>query len=137
VQDFAKEVANFTDKKGANIILDFIGAPYFEQNINSLATDGTLMMISVMGGFKLDELNLYPFLKKRITVKGTTLRARDIVYKQKLIVSFLKSFSSELSTGTIRPVIDCVFDWNNVIEAHKYMEANRNKGKILLKVTGV
>ncbi|MCF6359916.1 MAG: NAD(P)H-quinone oxidoreductase, partial [Cyclobacteriaceae bacterium] len=70
IKDFAEEIETFTASNGVNIILDFIGAPYFKQNLKSIAVDGTLMMISVMGGVKLEDVNLYPILQKRISIKG-------------------------------------------------------------------
>ncbi len=133
-QDFAGEASKFTNEKGVNIILDFIGAPYFKQNLDSLTIDGTLMIISVMGGVKLENLNLYPILTKRLTVKGTTLRSRSIAYKNQLIQAFLNDFGAELENGKISPVIDSVFNWADIKEAHDYMEANKNKGKIVLKI---
>ena len=133
-QNFEFEVDNFTGGVGVDMILDFIGAPYFNQNLNALKTDGTLMMISVMGGVKLENLNLYPVLSKRLTVKGTTLRSRSMEYKEELINSFLNEFSDRLQSRKISPVIDSVFDWENIKEAHEFMEANKNKGKIVLKI---
>lgn len=132
--DFAIEVNKFTKGRGVDIILDFIGAPYFKQNMDSLTIDGTLMIISVMGGVMLENLNLYPILTKRLSIKGTTLRSRSLSYKQKLIKSFLQSFSTELKIGAVTPVIDRVFDWAEISEAHSYMETNKNKGKIVLKI---
>ncbi len=133
-QNFDKEVIDYTNGKGVNIILDFIGAPYFEQNLKSIALDGTLMMISVMGGIKLERLNLYPILSKRVTVKGTTLRARTIGYKKELITAFFNDFEADLASSKIAPVIDSVFSWQEIKKAHTYMEANKNKGKVVLKV---
>lgn len=135
-QDFTEEVNKFTDGKGVDIILDFIGAPYFEQNLQCLSVDGTLMMISVMGGVKMDNLNLYPILTKRLSIKGTTLRSRTIEYKHKLINAFLDDFLTVLTTGKIFPVIDSVFNWVDIKKAHNHMEANLNRGKIVLNIKG-
>ncbi|MCF6352639.1 MAG: NAD(P)H-quinone oxidoreductase [Cyclobacteriaceae bacterium] len=133
-QDFAEEIETFTASDGVNIILDFIGAPYFKQNLECIALDGTLMIISVMGGVKLENVNLYPILQKRVSIKGTTLRSRSITYKKELINAFLNDFEEELATNRILPVIDSVFNWNDIAEAHTYMETNKNKGKVVLKV---
>ncbi len=133
-QNFAEEVTKFTSGKGADTILDFIGAPYFKQNLDCIAMDGTLMMISVMGGVKLENVNLYPILKKRILIKGTTLRARSLAYKADLINQFAKNLLPLFIAKKINPVIDSVFEWQNIRLAHKYMEGNKNKGKIILKV---
>ncbi len=133
-QDFAEEIETFTASDGVNIILDFIGAPYFKQNLECIALDGTLMIISVMGGVKLENVNLYPILQKRVSIKGTTLRSRSVAYKKELINAFLNDFEEELATNRILPVIDSVFNWNDIAEAHTYMEANKNKGKVVLKI---
>ena len=133
-QNFEREIDKFTQGVGVDIILDFIGAPYFKQNLNALKIDGSLIMISVMGGVKLESLNLYPILTKRLTVKGTTLRSRTNEYKEELIKAFLHQFSDSLASSKIAPVIDKVFDWVNIKEAHDYMEANKNRGKIVLKI---
>lgn len=133
-QNFEDEVKEITNAKGVETILDFIGAPYFKKNLNCLATDGSLIIISVMGGVKLENLNLYPILSKRLTVKGTTLRSRSIGYKQKLIGQFLQKFWSQFRSGNITPVIDTVFNWTDIKRAHDFMEANKNKGKIVLKI---
>lgn len=133
-QDFSKEILKFTNGKGVDIILDFIGAPYFKKNLDCLSTDGILIMISVMGGVKIDEINLYPILSKRITIKGTTLRSRSLEYKQNLIASFQEDYSNELIAGKIAPVIDSIYDWSKIKEAHEYMGTNKNKGKIVLQI---
>ena len=133
-QNFATEVKEFTNGIGVHTVIDFIGAPYFTQNLECLSMDGTLMMVSVMGGVNLPEINLYPMLAKRLSIKGTTLRSRSIAYKQKLIQSFFTDFLSDIKSGKIAPVIDSTFDWSEIKEAHNYMEANKNKGKIVLKI---
>jgi len=133
-QNFVEEIKTFTASSGVDIVLDFIGAPYFKQNLTCIALDGTLMMISVMGGAKLEDVNLYPILQKRVSIKGTTLRSRSIAYKKELIDAFLNDFEKELATNKILPIIDSVFNWNDVAKAHTYMEANKNKGKIVLKI---
>lgn len=133
-QNFEVEIKEITNAKGVDTILDFIGAPYFKNNLNCLATDGTLIIISVMGGVKLENLNLYPILSKRLIVKGTTLRSRSIGYKQKLIGEFLQKFQPQIRSGNITPVIDTIFNWTDIKKAHDFMEANKNKGKIIIKI---
>ena len=133
-QDFAEEVKNFTQGKGVDIALDFIGAPNFVKNLDSLATDGTLMLIATMGGIRLEEFNIRPILTKRLKIQGTTLRARSNAYKQELIQAFSADFLPDLASGKITPIIDSVLDWNDIQQAHQRMEANKNVGKIVLKV---
>ena len=133
-QDFALVVKEFTKHRGVDIILDFIGAPNLEKNMDSLAVDGTLMLIATMGGIKLEEFNIRSILTKRLKIQGTTLRARSIAYKQDLIQSFVADFMPLLESGKIKPVIDSVFDWTDIRQAHQRMEANANSGKIVLKI---
>lgn len=133
-QSFKDIILQQTNGSGVNTILDFIGAPYFADNLGCLAIDGLLMMISVMGGVKLNELNLYPILQKRIKIQGTTLRSRSLNYKEALIQEFSKSILPLFASKDIYPVVDTVFNWHQIKEAHSYMEANKNKGKIVLEV---
>ncbi|MEL6862975.1 MAG: NAD(P)H-quinone oxidoreductase [Bacteroidota bacterium] len=133
-QEFYQKVMEYTDKKGVDVIIDFIAAPYFDANIRSLATDGRLIILALMGGVQLERFHLGPILRKRLHIIGSTLRTRDLSYKIALSQD-LKSFAWPLfENGQIKPIIDSVFDWTEVANAHRYMEANRNKGKIVLRI---
>ena len=131
-QNFADEVLNFTNQKGVDVILDFIGAPYFARNISALAVEGRLVLIALMGGFKMDSCSLLPFLQKRLQLKGTTLRARGIEYKALLVESFTQEFWPKLADGSIEPIVDSIYPLEEVALAHKRMEENLNTGKIIL-----
>ena len=133
-QDFAQAVKDFTKERGVDIILDFIGAPNFVRNLDSLAIDGRLVLIATMGGIRLEEFNIRSILTKRLKIQGTTLRARSNAYKQELIQAFSADFLPDLASGKITPIIDSVLDWNDIQQAHQRMEANKNVGKIVLKV---
>ncbi len=134
-EDFAKAVAEYTENQGVNVIVDVIGAPYFRQNIDSLAPDGRMVLLAFMGGYKITDVSLIPVLMKRLSITGSTLRSRSLSYKIKLTQDF-QSFAWEAITdGTMAPVIDSVFDWKEAAEAHRRMEANTNAGKIVLRVT--
>ena len=133
-QDFALAVKDFTKERGVDIILDFIGAPNFVRNLDSLAIDGRLVLIATMGGIRLEEFNIRSILTKRLKIQGTTLRARSNAYKQELIQAFSADFLPDLASGKITPIIDSVLDWNDIQQAHQRMEANKNVGKIVLKV---
>ena len=86
------------------------------------------------GGPYIDNVNLIPVLRKRLKIKGTTLRARSLDYKQRLINAFLEDFKSEFDEGNITPFIDSVFTLEQVKEAHTRMEQNLNTGKIILAI---
>lgn len=133
-EDFHERAMDFTEGKGVDVIIDFIAAPYFHQNIETLATDGRMVILALMGGLKVNDFNLGKMLRKRLSVMGSTLRARSQEYQIKLTQD-LASFAIPLiEQGKIKPVVDSVFSWTEAGEAHKYMEANKNTGKIVLKV---
>jgi len=96
--------------------------------------DGKLVVLAFMGGM-LSEINLAKVLIKRLRVQGSTLRARDLAYKIGLAQDLQKDFGAAFSSGEIKPVIDSVYDWTDVQAAHRYIEANKNIGKIILKVS--
>lgn len=131
---FAPRVKEATGGRGVDLILDFVGAPYWEQNVECLATDGRLILISTLGGPKVEKVNLLALISKRIQVTGTTLRARSVDYKIRLTEDFARFALPRFRDGRLKPVIDRVFSWESVREAHRRMEANQNIGKIVLKV---
>lgn len=132
--DFQLEVERFTNGQGVDLIIDFIAADYWKKNIQSLAVDGRMVLLALLGGHKLNQTSLVPLLKKRLTIKGTTLRSRSLEYKKALTASFQSDFYEELSRGNIAPVIDSVYSWHQAEEAHKRMASNQNTGKIILEI---
>jgi putative PIG3 family NAD(P)H quinone oxidoreductase len=133
---FLEKVMEATNGRGVHLILDFVGAPYWEQNINALQMDGRLVIISSLGGAKVESVSLAKILAKRIQITGTTLRARKLSYKTQLTHDFAQFALHRFQSGELKPVIDRIFDWEQVQEAHRYMEENRNIGKIILKIYG-
>ncbi|WP_413063985.1 NAD(P)H-quinone oxidoreductase [Siminovitchia sp. 179-K 8D1 HS] len=119
---------------GVNLILDFVGAPYWEQNMDALSVDGRLVLIGTMGGSKVKEVNLLKILFKRIHVIGTTLRSQPVEKKVALTRSFASFALKKFAEGRLKPVIDSVWNWEDVNKAHERMEKNKNAGKIVLKV---
>lgn len=136
-EDFADAVLNFTADRGADIIVDFIAADYFNQNLRTLALDGRMIMLALMGGVKVPEVNLATILRKRLQITGTTLRSRSLDYKIRLTKDFYRHAHHHFSSGQLRPVIDSVYPWEKIKEAHQYMEANKNQGKILLQISSI
>lgn len=115
-----------------DLIIDFVGSPYWDMNIKILGLDGRLVYLSMLGGAKVDQMNLVPILRKRLTIKGSTLRNRSNAYKMKLTKEFKQKALGLFSYGTMKPIIDSVFDWSDVEEAHSKMKNNLNAGKIIL-----
>ena len=133
-EDFAARVREATGGHGADVVLDFIGAPYFEGNLEALALDGRLVLLATLGGSKADTFDLRALFKKRASLHATTLRARPLDYKIRLTQAFAKDVLPRFADGTLRPVIDRIYDWADVRAAHERMEANANVGKIVLRV---
>lgn len=130
---FAEAISAKYGESKVNVILDFIGAPYWEGNLKTLAMDGRLVIISTLGGAKLDQTSLAALMMKRLTVSGTTLRSRTLAYKEALTQDFSAWALERFNKGDLKPVVDRVFTIDDVKEAHRYMEENRNIGKIVLK----
>ncbi|HET7577702.1 MAG TPA: NAD(P)H-quinone oxidoreductase [Bacillales bacterium] len=131
---FEPEVKEATDGRGVNIILDFIGAPYWEQNLNSLAVDGRLVIIGMMGGTKVDGVNLGQLLGRRLQVIGTALRSQPVEKKIELTRAFAEFALPRFADKRMKPIIDSVWDWKEAEEAQQHMEQNKNTGKIVLRV---
>jgi tumor protein p53-inducible protein 3 len=131
---FAPKVKEATNGKGVNLILDFIGAPYWEQNIDSLALDGRLVLIGAMGGAKVKDVNLGKLLFRRLKVIGTALRSRPVADKIGLTKRFSEFALPRFADGRLKPIIDSTWNWKDVNEAHEHMEQNKNTGKIVLRV---
>ncbi|MFQ3633288.1 NAD(P)H-quinone oxidoreductase [Roseiflexus sp.] len=132
-ESFAKRVLEATDGRGVDLILDFVGAPYWQQNTAALALDGRLQLIGFLGGSS-GQIDLGPILAKRLHVNGTTLRRTPLPQKIALTADFVAFAHNRLARGELRPVIDTIYPLHEAAEAHRVMEANRNAGKLVLRV---
>lgn len=133
-ESFRERVATLTNGEGVDVIVDFIAAPYFQDNLSSLRTDGRLVMLALLSGPKIQEANLAPVLQKRLHILGSTLRSRSQEYQRKLSKELAAFLIPRLESGLVKPVIDTLFPWNEVEAAHAHMEANKNIGKIVLEL---
>jgi putative PIG3 family NAD(P)H quinone oxidoreductase len=131
-EDFEEVVREATQGKGVDVILDFLGASYWQQNLNSLALDGRLVMLAFLGGIKT-ETTLAPLLQKRISVFGSTLRSRSLAYQAALTQDLAAFMLPRLASGELRPVIYRTYPWKEAEKAHSEMEQNKNAGKLLLE----
>ena len=133
-QDWSAELLKATEGKGVDLIVDFIGAPYFQGNLNAAAFEGHIVTLGTMGGIKLPaDVDISPFLRKRIRYEGSTLRARNPEYQGRLRDS-LEERLPLFSKGQLKVFVEKVFPWEQVIEAHKLMESNKTKGKIICTI---
>lgn len=131
--DFSEAVKQFTDKKGADVILDHIGAKYLAPNMASLAYAGRLVIIGVTSGIKA-ELNLALMMVKRQQIIGSVLRSRPVKEKADIVAEFTRRALPKFADRTVVPIIEKVFPIDQVVEAHRMMEEDRHFGKIVLKV---
>ncbi|MDA0351160.1 MAG: NAD(P)H-quinone oxidoreductase [Chloroflexi bacterium] len=130
--DFADVITERTEGAGVQVVLDVIGAQYWEQNLRSLAVRGRMVIVGTMGGAKL-EVNLGALMGKRLRVHGTVLRARPLEEKAALTQQFVARVLPLFQNETVSPVVDRVFPLVEVADAHRYMETNANFGKIVLR----
>ncbi|MGV2098187.1 NAD(P)H-quinone oxidoreductase [Rhizobium sp. 21-4511-3d] len=133
-EDFAEVIKAETAGQGVDVVLDMIGAAYFEKNIASLAKDGCLSIIAFLGGSMAEKVNLTPIMVKRLTVTGSTMRPRTAEEKRAIRDDLLSQVWPLLEAGTVSPVIDKVYAFENVVEAHRRMETSAHIGKIMLKL---
>jgi len=132
-EDFARRVLERTDGAGIEVVLDCIGAPYLERHLEVLAVGGRLVVIGLQGGATA-EIDLSRLMRRRLSVTGSTLRARPTEEKGRIIKAFLYRFGADLTTGRIRPVVDRVVPLHEIAEAHRAMAAGEIFGKLILKV---
>eukprot|EP00106_Octopus_bimaculoides_P013832 XP_014781274.1 PREDICTED: quinone oxidoreductase PIG3-like [Octopus bimaculoides] len=132
--DFSEEVMKFTEGRGVNLILDCVGGVYWEMNVNCLAMDGRWVLYGLLGGRSVNGNLFLELLKKRISLMATTLRTRTDEYKGQLVEAFSQQTLSHFERGHLKPVMDSVFPLDQINAAHEKMEANKNMGKIMIRV---
>lgn len=131
-QDFAEEIAAKTSGQGVHCILDLVGASHFVNNLKALSVEGRLLFVGMGGGAK-SEIDLRLVISKRLQLIGSTLRARTLDEKARLIKEFWSDAKARFESGEYRPVINKIYSVEEVRRAHEYMESQANVGKILLK----
>jgi putative PIG3 family NAD(P)H quinone oxidoreductase len=130
-QDFVEEVCRVTDGRGADVILDIMGASYLARNVAALATGGRLVVIGLQGGRKA-ELDLAALLAKRASVTATALRSRPLAEKAAIVAGVREQVWPLVAAGTVRPVIDRRLPLAEAAEAHRLVESNAHLGKVVL-----
>jgi putative PIG3 family NAD(P)H quinone oxidoreductase len=134
-QDFVAEVMRLTGKRGVDVILDMVGGDYMARNLKCLALEGRLVQIAFLQGSKAD-LDLMPVMLKRLTVTGSTLRARPAADKARLADELRARIWPHLEQGRMLPVIDHVYPLEEAADAHRRMESSGHIGKLMLRVAG-
>jgi len=132
-EDFVEAIREETGGAGADVILDMVGGDYIGRDFQAAAMDGRIVQIAFLGGSKV-EADFMPLMLKRLTLTGSTLRARPNEFKGALARTIEDKVWPLVVAGQISPVIDSTFPLSEVIEAHKRMDGGQHVGKIVLTV---
>ncbi|KAL8825966.1 MAG: hypothetical protein Q9170_007589 [Blastenia crenularia] len=131
-QDWAKEVLAATNGKGVDIIVDFVGQNYFQGNLDAAAKDGRIVHLGAMSGTKLPAgVDIGAFVRKRVRFEGSSLRSRDEEYQGRLRNTLVEHALPLIKKGEMKVYVEKVFPWEEIVQAHKLMESNTTKGKII------
>lgn len=133
-EKFSDVILEETENKGVDLILDFIGASYWDMNMKSIGVDGRIVLIGLLGGARVENFNLNHILAKRVQVTGTLLNPRSNQYKADLVKDLIDSSLEKFKTGDLKPIVDSTYKLSEVGKAHDYMQASKNIGKIVLTV---
>ena len=133
-QDFVEEVKRLTGGRLADVVLDMVGAAYFQRNLRCLAMDGRLVMIAFLGGHEAEKVDLRPIMLRRLTVTGSTMRPRTTAEKGAIAAALRDKVWPLLDQGRCAPPIFKVFPLAEAAAAHALMESSQHIGKIVLKV---
>ncbi|WP_374593064.1 NAD(P)H-quinone oxidoreductase [Aquabacterium sp.] len=129
--DFVAEVMRITGGRGVDVVLDMVAGPYVARELNCLAEDGRVVIIAVQGGGQA-EFNAAQVLVRRLTISGSTLRARSLEFKAGIARALRQHVWPLLEQGRVRSVLDRVFAAEAAAEAHAYIESGQHVGKIVL-----
>ncbi|MEH6474482.1 MAG: NAD(P)H-quinone oxidoreductase [Sneathiella sp.] len=132
-EDYVEVVKSLTDGNGVDLILDMVGGDYIQRNISALAMEGRLVYIAFLGGAKA-EVNFAPVMMKRLTITGSTLRPQSVQAKSEIGMKLEEKVWPLLNAGTVKPIIDSVFDLKDARKAHERIDDSSHIGKIVLKV---
>lgn len=132
-EDFVDRVAELTDGRGVDVILDLVGGAYLQRNLDALATEGRLVVISVLGGASA-ELSLRQLMTRRLTITASTLRARSVDGKAAVAEGMRTDVMPGFADRSLRVVVDSVHDLADVAAAHRVLEAGEHVGKVVLEV---
>lgn len=133
-QNFESYILEKTAQAGVDVILDIVGAPYLEQNLNLLRKDGRLVYIAFLGGAKAKEVKLGQIMMKRLTITGSTMRARNTAEKAEIRQGLQEHVWPLLEQGQCIPMIYKTFKFDQIQDAHRAMDTGEHIGKIVVEV---
>ncbi len=132
-QALTAAVASWTAQRGVDVVLDLLGGPYFPACVDALAVKGRLMMVGAVAGAQ-STIDVRRVLGKRLTLRGTVLRARALEEKILVAEAFRREVVPRLASGQLRPVVDSVFALSRIADAHRRIESNATFGKVVIDV---
>ena len=130
-EDFVTVLREATGGRGVDVILDMVGGAYLQRNVASLALEGRLVIIALMDGAKA-ELDLARLMSRRLTVTGSTLRARAVEEKAGILAALRDRVWPRFASGDLRPIVHATYPLADAAEAHRVMESSVHTGKLLL-----
>lgn len=132
-EDFVARVKELTGGHGVDVVLDMVGGDYVARNIKCMAEDGRHVSIAVQGGATAT-VPIFEIMRRRLTLTGSTLRARDVAFKALVADELSRTVWPHVEAGKLKPVIDTTFPLDQAADAHRRMEAGTHMGKIVLAV---
>jgi NADPH2:quinone reductase len=132
--DFVEATMTATDGHGADVILDMVGGDYLMRNLDAVADEGRIVQISTLAGPKT-EIDLRRIMMKRATLTGSTLRTRPVAFKAELARAIEEAVWPIIGQGRYKPVIDSLYPFDKVVDAHRRIDGGAHIGKIILTMT--
>lgn len=133
-QDFEQVIQEKTNNEGVDVILDMVGAPYLEKNLNLLRRDGRLVYIAFLAGAKTKEISLGQIMMKRLTITGSTMRARTTAEKAEIAQGIQQQLAPFWAKGECLPMIYKTFKFDQIQDAHAIMDTGEHIGKVVVEV---
>ena len=129
--DFVAAIRELTLGRGVDVVLDMVGGDYFQRNIDALGIEGRLVEIATLHGVKA-ELNIQTIMQRRLTITGSTLRARPVADKGAIAAALRQHVWPLVESGAVKPIVHATFPLRDAAEAHRVMESSAHIGKLLL-----
>jgi NADPH:quinone reductase len=130
-QDFVEEAKKLAPR-GFDVILDMVGGSYIQRNLSILALEGRLVQIAFLQSSLVEKFDFMPMMLKRLTLMGSTLRARTLAQKAAVAAALRETVWPLIEAGRVRPVVHATFPLEDARQAHELMESSNHVGKILL-----
>jgi putative PIG3 family NAD(P)H quinone oxidoreductase len=132
-EDFVAVVKSATNNRGVDVVLDMVGGAYFTRNIDVLGVEGRLVEIATLSGVDA-EVNIQTVMQRRLTITGSTLRARPVADKGAIAAAVHANVWPLVESGAVKPIVFKTFPLREAAAAHALMESSQHIGKIVLTI---